>query len=256
MVASFASLALREPIPTLIERSSCCAYFDLVGLKHWQFGMSICLPVCHWAGCVLLTDCQTWRKRRIRYYCIVVFINIQGRTKLIRHYSMTLIVIAASIFSVSLFGRRLYAWNGVELEKLRSSGRLVHSVWLLLASNALSGHLQSAVSVWSFGIVEAGVAFSAVYGIRWRVVVRADVRIGDRNLDLGRWLMMHSLTIGGIEAWRKRRNSTLRKLLVVLTFEAVVPWMRWQPCGASLSSLANEPVVLGSQLFLQVELMA
>lgn len=254
MVTSFASLALRESIPTLIKRSCCWPYFDLVGLKHWQFGMSICLPVCHWASSVLLTDRQTWRER-IRYYRVVVLIHIHWRSMLVViiwwwHPSMTLLVIADGIFSISLLALRLNAWNGVELEKLRSSGRLVHSVWLLLASYALSGHLQSATR--SFGIVEAGVAFSTVYGIRWRVVVRANIRIGDRNLDLGRWLMMHGLTIRGIETWGKWWTSSLRKLLVKLAFEAVVPRMRWQPSGASLSSLANEPLVLSSQLLLQV----
>lgn len=43
---------------------------------------------------------------------------------------------------------------------------------------------------------------------------------------------------------------------MVLAFEAVVPRMGWQPSGASLSSLANEPLVLSSKLFLKIHLMA
>ena len=68
--------------------------------------------------------------------------------------------------------------------------------------------------------------------------------------------MMYGLTIRGIEARGKWWTSALRRLLVELTFEAVIPGMRWQPGGASLSSLTNKPLVLSRQFLLQAQLVA
>lgn len=51
---------------------------------------------------------------------------------LVGHTSMALLVVgrivAAGVFSIPLLALRLHAWDGVELEKLRSPRRLVHSV--------------------------------------------------------------------------------------------------------------------------------